>query len=134
MPFVNFEGRPFFFERRGSGPPLLFLGGTGGDLRRPDTRLEGPLTRYFDLLAYDQRGLGQSFKGDGPFVMADYADDAARLMDSQGWADATRASVITLLILGFILQAVGEHRPFEIVPRTMNFWPPGSIGFSGAAA
>ena len=111
MPFVNFEGRPFFFERRGSGPPLLFIGGTGGDLRRPDTRLEGPLTRYFDLLAYDQRGLGQSFKGDGPFVMADYADDAARLMDSQGWADAL---VVGISFGGMVAQEFVLRHPQRV--------------------
>jgi 3-oxoadipate enol-lactonase len=36
------------------------------------------------VLRYDQRGMGQSTKGDRPFTMADYADDAARLMDTQG--------------------------------------------------
>jgi 3-oxoadipate enol-lactonase len=88
MPFVQLGGLPFHFERFGSGPPLLFIGGTGGDLRRPETRLYGPLPQHFDLLTWDQRGMGQSFKGDAPFTMSDYADDAAALMESQGWRDA----------------------------------------------
>ena len=88
MPFVQLGGFPFHFERSGSGQRLLFIGGTAGDLRRPETRLFAPLPRHFDLLTWDQRGMGQSWKGAGPFTMADYADDAARLMDSQGWDDA----------------------------------------------
>ena len=92
MPFIDLGEHPFFFERLGSGPRLLFIGGTGGDLRRPETRLFGPLPRQFDLATWDQRGMGQSWKGgpeDGrPFTMADYADDAARLMDALGWDSA----------------------------------------------
>jgi 3-oxoadipate enol-lactonase len=88
VPFTDIGGHPFFFERLGSGEKLLFIGGTGGDLRRPETRLFGPLPRQFDLLTWDQRGMGQSWKGDAPFTMAGYADDAAKLMDTQGWETA----------------------------------------------
>jgi 3-oxoadipate enol-lactonase len=88
VPFIDLGGHPFFFEQLGSGRKLLFIGGTGGDLRRPETRLFGPLPRQFDLATWDQRGMGQSWKGDDPFTMADYADDAARLMDALGWDSA----------------------------------------------
>jgi 3-oxoadipate enol-lactonase len=88
VPFIDIGGHPFFFERLGGGKKLLFIGGTGGDLRRPETRLFGPLPRQFDLLTWDQRGMGQSWKGDAPITMADYADDAARLMDALGWDTA----------------------------------------------
>jgi 3-oxoadipate enol-lactonase len=50
VPFADLGGHPFFFERLGTGERLLFIGGTGGDLRRPETRLFGPLARHFDLL------------------------------------------------------------------------------------
>ena len=36
-----------------------------------------PLAKAFDLLAYDQRGLGRTDKPDVPYSMAQYADDAA---------------------------------------------------------
>jgi 3-oxoadipate enol-lactonase len=111
VPFVNFEGHTFFFERRGAGPPLLLIGGTGGDLRRPETRLEGPLAQHFDLLTYDQRGMGQSTKGDGPFVMADYADDAARMMDSQGWEDAL---VVGISFGGMVAQEFVLRHPQRV--------------------
>ncbi len=91
MPFIDLGEHPFFFERLGSGQRLLFIGGTGSDLRRLETRLFGPLPRHFDLATWDQRGMGQSWKGapeDTPFTMADYADDAARLMDALGWDNA----------------------------------------------
>ena len=45
---------------------------------------DGPLAKAFDLLAYDQRGLGRSGKPDVHYTMADYADDAAALMAQMG--------------------------------------------------
>lgn len=111
MPFTDLAGRPFYFEHHGSGARLLFLGGTGGDLRRPETRLWGPLARQFDLLTLDQRGMGQSWKGDGPFTMADYADDAARLMESQGW---DRAHVIGVSFGGMVAQELALRHPAKL--------------------
>ncbi len=109
MPITNLGGHPFYFERHGAGAPLLFLGGTGGDLRRPETRLWGPLARQFDLLTLDQRGMGQSYKGDdASFTMADYADDAARLMESQGWK---AAHVIGVSFGGMVAQEFALRHP-----------------------
>ena len=44
-----------------------------------------PLAATFDLLAYDQRGLGRSDKPDTAYTMADYGHDAAGLLDAVGW-------------------------------------------------
>src|ERR1700709_1990805 len=88
MPTAQIGDIELYFERAGSGPPLLFISGTGGDLRAKPNIFSGPLAKSFDLLAYDQRGLGQSSKPDRGYTMADYADDAAALMDHVGWASA----------------------------------------------
>ena len=53
-----------YYERAGQGAPLLFISGTGGDLRVKPNVFDGPLPKMFDLLAYDQRGLGRSAKPD----------------------------------------------------------------------
>lgn len=111
MPFVQIGGHPCYFERRGTGDPLLFIGGTGGDLRRPETNLFGPLPRHFDFLTLDQRGMGQSWKGDGPFTMADYADDAAVLMEQQGWSDA---HVIGVSFGGMVAQELALRHPAKV--------------------
>lgn len=108
---MDVGGSPLFFEQGGSGPPLLMIGGTGGDLRRPETRFDGPFRRHFEVLSYDQRGMGQSFKGDGPFTMADYADDAARLMDALGWADA---HVVGVSFGGMVAQEFVLRHPGKV--------------------
>lgn len=38
-------------ERRGSGAPVLFVSGTGGDLRKTPSVLDGPLAEAFEVLA-----------------------------------------------------------------------------------
>jgi 3-oxoadipate enol-lactonase len=111
VPFAEIGGHPFFYERQGSGAPLLLIGGTGGDLRRPETRFAGPLAQHFDLLAYDQRGMGQSWKGDGAFTMADYADDAARLMEQLGWADT---HVVGVSFGGMVAQELALRHPKKV--------------------
>jgi 3-oxoadipate enol-lactonase len=45
-----------------------------------------PVNRAFETLHYDQRGSGQTSKPEGDYTMADYADDAAALIHSMGWA------------------------------------------------
>jgi 3-oxoadipate enol-lactonase len=113
MPFATLKSRDFYFERTGSGERLLLISGTGGDLRRPETRFEGPLTRHFEVLAYDQRGLGQSYKGDegAVFTIADYADDAALLMDALGW---DRAHVVGISFGGMVAQEFVLRHPGKV--------------------
>lgn len=111
MPFANIGNIELYYEQQGVGPPLLFLGGTGGDLRRPETRFFGPLQGNFTVLSYDQRGLGQSAKPDGPYTMADYADDAARLMDHAGW---DQALVVGVSFGGMVAQELVLRHPARV--------------------
>jgi 3-oxoadipate enol-lactonase len=39
---------------------------------------------HFDVLAHDQRGLGETEVPPGPYEMTDYAADAAALLDAVG--------------------------------------------------
>lgn len=85
MPFMQIRDLELYYEIHGDGPPLLNISGTGGDLRRmPVGRL--PFNDHFTVLSYDQRGLGQTAKPDRSYSMADYADDAAALIEARGWS------------------------------------------------
>jgi 3-oxoadipate enol-lactonase len=85
VPFAAVNGIDVYFELHGDGPPLLYISGTGNDLRRSPASVL-PVTRAFETLAYDQRGLGRTSKPEADSTMADYADDAAALVHSMGWA------------------------------------------------
>lgn len=95
-------------ERAGSGPPVLFIGGTGGDLRAKPNVLDGPLVQSFEVLAYDQRGQGRSDKPDEPYSMAGYADDAADLLAAVGWE---RAHVVGVSFGGMVAQELAIRHP-----------------------
>ena len=100
-------------ERAGSGPPVVFIGGTGGDLRSRPNVLDGPLVERFEVLAYDQRGQGRSDKPDEPYSMAQYADDAADLLGRVGWE---RASVVGVSFGGMVAQELALRHP-DLVDR-----------------
>ncbi len=111
MSFAEIGGLAFYHERMGSGAPLLFIGGTGGDLRRPETRYYGPLAHSFDLVTYDQRGMGRSAKPDASYSMADYADDAAGIISAVGW---DKAHVIGVSFGGMVAQELVLRHPQKV--------------------
>jgi 3-oxoadipate enol-lactonase len=111
VPFVQLDGLKAYYERAGSGQRLLFISGSGGDLRVKPNVFESPLARGFDLLGYDQRGLGQTDKPAGPYSMQDYADDAAKLLDALDWQDAL---VMGVSFGGMVAQEFALRHPRRI--------------------
>ncbi|MEE4381913.1 MAG: alpha/beta fold hydrolase [Pseudomonadales bacterium] len=98
-------------ERRGTGDPVLFVSGTGGDLRKRPNVLDGPLAEAFEVLAYDQRGLGRSAHPPGDWTMGAYADDAAALLDAVGW-DAV--PVVGVSFGGMVAQELALRHPDRV--------------------
>jgi len=82
MPRIRVRDIEIYYEVQGSGPRLLFIGGSGGDLRNKPGVFDGPLIKRFEVLAFDQRGLGRSDAPAGPYSMADYGEDAAGLIEA----------------------------------------------------
>lgn len=99
------------YEIHSSGPPVVLISGTGGDLRRDPNRHRHPLTKRCTVLMYDQRGLGRTSKPDGPYSMAGYADDAAALMDALGWDDA---DIVGISFGGMVAQELVLRHPGRV--------------------
>jgi 3-oxoadipate enol-lactonase len=108
MPFAQANGVRLYYELAGSGERLLFISGTGADLRRQPRLTDGPQFAGFELLQFDQRGLGQSDVPEGPYTMADYGDDAAALLKAVGWEDAL---VIGVSFGGMVAQELAIRHP-----------------------
>lgn len=108
MPSAPIGDVDLYHEVAGDGPPVLFIGGTGGDLRTKPNVFDGPLARSFTVAAFDQRGLGRSSKPDRHSTMRDYGADAASLLDHLGWA---KAHVVGVSFGGMVAQELAIGRP-----------------------
>jgi 3-oxoadipate enol-lactonase len=97
-----------YFEQAGTGERLLFISGTGGDLRHKPSVFDGPLASRYEVLAYDQRGLGQTSVPEGPYTMADYGDDAAALATARGWDSCL---VVGVSFGGMVAQELAIRHP-----------------------
>ena len=111
MPFITVRDLRMCFELRGAGPRLLGISGTGGDLRRYPTIFDLLPAQNFEVLAYDQRGLGQTSRPDIPYTMADYADDAEALLGTLGWE---RCLVIGFSFGGMVAQELALRYPHRV--------------------
>ena len=125
MAFVQLDGLRMHYRRAGSGERLLYISGTGGDLRMTPGVFESPLSSEFDLLAYDQRGLGQTDKPAGPYSMRDYAADAAALLEAIGW---DTARVIGVSFGGMVAQELALRHPEKIVRLALACTSAGGAG------
>lgn len=111
MPVAEVRGLQLYYEMHGAGRPVLLISGTGADLRQNRARGRGLLEQNCQVLMYDQRGLGRTSKPDERYTMADYADDAAALMDAVGWE---RADIVGVSFGGMVAQHVALTHPERV--------------------
>jgi pimeloyl-ACP methyl ester carboxylesterase len=102
MPVAELGEVALHYETAGEGPPVLVIGGTGGDLRQAPGPFWWPGAERFSLLAYDHRDQGRSVsRSDLQPTMADFAGDALALVDHLGW---DRFSVVGISFGGMVAQ------------------------------
>lgn len=121
MPFGQVRDIEIYYEIVGSGPRLLFMNGTNADLRRRQPFVDR-LSDQFTVLRYDQRGLGQTGKPDKHYSMADYADDAAGLLDLVGW---DRVALLGVSFGGSVAQEFARRHPERITRIALACANPG---------
>jgi 3-oxoadipate enol-lactonase len=121
MPFAPVRDLNLYYEIVGQGPRLLFINGTNADLRRRQPFVD-KLSDAFEVLRYDQRGLGQSDKPDIPYSMADYAEDADALMEFVGW---DKAAVLGVSFGGMVAQEFALRYPQRVTRLALSCSNPG---------
>ena len=124
MPAVVVNGIDLYYERRGSGARLLFLNGSGATLAS-SAPLIWSFANRFDVVAHDQRGLGRTAIPPGPYTMADYARDAAALLDHLGWP---ACRVIGVSFGGMVAQELAVTWPQRVERLALVCTSPGGVG------
>src|SRR3954452_4465173 len=107
MPTARCGDIDVYYERSGEGPRLLFLNGSGATLASSGLLIDLFRSR-FDVVAHDQRGLGQTDVPPGPYTMAQYAADALALIDHVGWETCR---VVGVSFGGMVAQEVAVTAP-----------------------
>ncbi len=85
---MDIGARELHVARRGTGEPLLLIHGLAGTHGIWGEPFLAGLDGTFDVIAYDQRGVGYSSPSEGRFSIADLADDAAALLEALGLRSA----------------------------------------------
>lgn len=84
---LDHRGCRFVYDVQGKGSPVLLIQGVGvhGDGWRPQV---AALSARFSCLTFDNRGMGRSQPAGAPVTVEQMAEDAAALMDAEGWESA----------------------------------------------
>lgn len=124
MPHAPANGIDLYYERFGVGPRLLFLNGSGSSIATSELLIK-LFTNDFEVVVHDQRGLGESEIPPGPYTMADYAADAAALLDHVGWE---RTRVVGVSFGGMVAQELAVTWPERVERLALLCTSPGGPG------
>jgi len=126
VPTANVNGIVVHYVRRGEGPRLLVFNGSGATIESAGPMLQA-LTSSFEVLLHDQRCLGRTTVTDSVPTMADYAADAAALLDHVGWDDA---KVFGISFGGMVAQEFAVTWPARVSRLALMCTSPGGEGGS----
>ncbi len=97
-------------SQTGTGEPLLLIIGTSGSLGFWGP-LMAPFAERHHVIAVDNRGLGQSERGQGPITMASMAADAAAVLDA---LEIERAHVLGWSLGSAVAQELALTHPDRV--------------------
>lgn len=109
--FADLGHHQLFYKIQGNGPRIILISGTNSDTRHKPGVYDIPGIDQYELVNFDNRGMGQSTTPDEPPSMQAYAQDVARLMDNIGWENA---HIIGISFGGMIAQHFALTYPEKV--------------------
>ena len=98
------------WDSQGDGPALLLIQGLGYGRWGWDPVAPGLAERH-RVLSFDNRGIGESEKPEGPYTARMMADDALQVLDEAG---VERAHVVGASLGGMIAQELAVLAPERV--------------------
>jgi pimeloyl-ACP methyl ester carboxylesterase len=115
------DGVRIAYEVLGEGDPLLFIHGLGYD-RQGWGPLPARLAEDFQVLLFDNRGVGESDVPEGPYAVSQMAADAIAVLDAAGVASA---HVFGVSLGGYIAQEIAVTYPERVRKLVLASTAPG---------
>ena len=117
MPSVDAGGTRLYYERAGSGEPLLLIQGMSGTHLAWGRPFLSELEASFDCVIFDNRGMGRSGEAKLPFNVADMAADVVALLDA---LELDTAHVVGISMGGAIAQELALDHSQRIRTLTLG--------------
>lgn len=111
------EGIELYYERAGSGEPLLLIQGMSGTHAAWGRPFREALEAEFECIVFDNRGIGLSDRVEEPFTIAELAADTAGLLDVLG---IETAHVLGISMGGMIAQELALAHPERLRSLTLG--------------
>ena len=126
MPVDVIGGQELYWERRGTGEPVVLIQGMSGHHRAwGDEFLAALEGEGFELVLFDNRGMGASGRADEGFTIPDLAGDVMGLLDQLG---LEAVHVVGLSLGGMVAQEVALRGPDRVRTLTLLSTSPGGEG------
>ncbi|RPH58985.1 MAG: alpha/beta fold hydrolase [Chloroflexi bacterium] len=132
MPKIKTNGIDIYYEIHGSGSPLVLISGLGYPAWEWH-KMAPHLAEKFQVITFDNRGVGQSDKPAGPYTASMLAADVAGLLDAFG---VEKAVILGHSMGGFIAQAFALEYPQRIsklILCSTNFGGPHHVPITAEA-
>jgi 3-oxoadipate enol-lactonase len=123
MPRVTANGIEIYYESQGEGQPLALISGIGYTNWQWH-RMVPYLAGHFRVMTFDNRGIGQSARPEGPYSAHMLAADTVGLLDALG---IEKAVILGHSMGGFIAQALAlefPHKLDKLILCSTNFGGP----------
>jgi 3-oxoadipate enol-lactonase len=109
MPKIDINGNQLYYELHGQGKPLVLIAGYSCDISLWSAILDD-LKEHFQILMFDNRGVGRSASPDKPLTIEDMANDTMELVQKLGLKNP---HILGHSMGGCILQTIAKnHREF----------------------
>jgi pimeloyl-ACP methyl ester carboxylesterase len=123
MPDISANGIKIHYEMHGKGSPLVLIAGLGYPAWQWQHMIPY-LSRWLRVIAFDNRGVGETDKPAGPYTARLLADDTAALMDA---LNIESAAIMGHSMGGFIAQELALSHPervSKLILSSTNFGGP----------
>jgi pimeloyl-ACP methyl ester carboxylesterase len=126
MPKMKINDIELYYEVHGEGTPLVLISGLGYPMWQWHLMMPY-LEKHFQVITFDNRGVGQSDKPAGPYTASMLAKDTVELLDA---LNIDKATVMGHSMGGFIAQAMALEYPervSKLILASTNFGGPRHI-------